>query len=243
MQALWSIFLGARKTIDVDADEKLQLSVQIVEQLSYFLSKPPSLWACPSVVGNRDEQYCRLAVPYSLFGTAMSIFEPGALPASFAISLLKVFVEFGRMENLHDPSAYQLWKDNLLQIVRYGFEHSSSDMAQTIRDGVLEENSSSQRQPPSMMMHSSGVDAEDRRSGVWAIVWECAVEVCRKAQMSWENIIPLTEGVPSGTKWADLEKSWGGMIKRTFELASLAQSSLALVASQLVPSISPKQFG
>lgn len=235
--------MAARKTIDLDTDERLLLSQQIVEQMAYFLSRHPSVWATPTVTATREELYCRLAVPHSLFGTAIAVFEPGLLPASFSTSMLKLFVDFGKEENLSDESTFEVWRDTVLQIVQYGLEHPLSNMAQVIRDGLMEENASSQRHPPSMMMHSSDTSVNGGRPGVWATVWDCAVDACRKVGMFWENAIILSEVIPSESKWDDIEARWGVIIKRTFELASAARVSASAVASRLVPAISTKQFG
>lgn len=235
--------MTARKTIDLDTEERLLLSEQIVEQMSYFLSQHPSLWATSSVTATRDELYCRLAVPHSLFGTATAVFEPGLLPASFSTAMLNLLVNFGKEENLKDDGTFEVWRDTVLQIVQYGLEHPLSTMAQVIRDGLMDENASSQRQPPSMMVRSSSNESTEGSPGVWALVWDCAIDVCKKSGMFWENAVVLSEAVPSGLKWADTGARWGVLIKKTFELASAAQVSSSLVVSRLVPHISAAQFG
>ena len=248
IQALWSIFLTARKSVDLTTEEKEELSCQIVGELGYFLFKSPSLWASPSVIGTRDQQYCRLAVPYSLFGTATGIFEPGALPASFALSMLEAFVSMSRQEDLNENGACALWRDNVTQVLRYALEDAHSNVIDTIVNAVVEENSNSTpvRRPPSMMLpppESSGNDSSVARTRPWAAVWECAAVACRKVDTQWDNIIALANCIPSGVKWTKLEKAWRSMARRAFELASGVGLPAQLVVSKIGPHLSSDGYG
>jgi hypothetical protein len=237
------MFLTARKSVDVTYAEKEELSEQMVEELTYFLSHHPSVWANPSVIGARDQQYCRLAVSYSLFATATAIFEPGVLPSSFALSTLETIVDMSRQEDLNDIGTYALWRDNITQVLRYALEDVTSNVAEAILNGLAEENNTQPRQPPSVMLQSSENDSIRARRRPWAAVWECATMACRKVDTQWDTVIALANCIPSRVKWAELDEPWRSTIRRAFELASSVGVPGQLVVSTIVPQLSADAYG
>lgn len=224
---------------------------------------PADKWASDSVRGEREDRYCRIAVPCSLFGTVAQVFGGGdgtgkRLPPVFAIQFLKALVIFEREgEGEDSDSVKDVWRELVEQVLRYALEDADAEQGdliiEMVRDAVKEENaslvlSSGSRLPPLMKSRSSPTNIHHSSfvpRGVWAEVWEAATVAARKVDMHWSRLVRLIQSdcIPLSIRGTELSDIWTGVARRAFELASFEDVASLSVVATLRHSVSIETLG
>jgi hypothetical protein len=184
------------------------------------------------MIGDRDHDFCRLALPSSLFFTITQVFPPSNLPDSFATNLLEGIVHCGLDHEA--PGLRVPWCDIVSQVLNYALLDPVSDIARVIRTRVLEENDVRSRALPG---------TADAHKSVWGTVLECAVKACAETQgFKWENIILFMQAIPH-VALGLTEEVWSDLVEKAFEAAEIADVSPILVIEKTVPALTSGRFG